>query len=97
MADALHLVKCRRAFSAYRNRIRLLRTYSVVCPADCLTLCCRNYSACGFVTPIMHNRTEDDSAYTDRLYMRDMLRDVYAIEFDLNQTQKDEMTFFFAY
>ena len=45
----------------------------------------------------MHNRTEDDSAYTDLLYMRDMLRDVYAIEFDLNQTQKDEMTFFFAY
>ena len=49
--------------------------------------------SCGFVKSMDSARWEDERTYKDVMWQRDALKDAYKVNFDLNQTQVDTMTF----
>ena len=46
-----------------------------------------NWKACHFSDVVNNNRTMNDTTYQEHLYLRDLLRDDYAVEFDLTEEQ----------
>ena len=56
-----------------------------------------NWENCAFASSVFNRRKVNDTVYRDHLYLRDNLRDDYAVEFDLTDTQKADMSFLDAY
>jgi hypothetical protein len=53
--------------------------------------------SCQYTVEVDDSRVHEDSSYTDYLWMRDELKPMYQIEFDLTDQQTQDMTFFEAY